>query len=197
MKTNRNLIKKVPKDPGKKRIEIIDALRGFALFGILLIHGVEHFNFFHRPDQYYLFTPAFDKFVRDAVSFMVSQKAYSIFALMFGVSYFIQLSNYKDKGKNFDLRFAWRLTILLVFGAIHTFIYYGDILLVYAVLGFILIPVNKLNTKMLWNLAVVFALQKPFIYHLVGSNPVESIFQVYTIFLNKNDFKKFDLQTME
>ena len=151
------------------RIEIIDSLRGFALLGIMLIHGVEQFNFFYRTEHHFLFSTEFDRVVSRLVFFMISQKAYSIFAIMFGISFYIQMKNQEQKGIDFRMRFAWRLMILLLMGIVHTFFYNGDILSKYAILGFVLLLTYRFNTKLLWVLAIMLVLQLPFILQLVRS----------------------------
>jgi len=151
------------------RIIIVDALRGFALLGIVLIHFVEHFDFFHAPELNWLFSAEMDKKIMKLAFLLISGKAYSIFALMFGLSFFIQMNNQAEKGIDFSKRFLWRLIILLIFGFLHSLIYQGDILHIYALLGIMLIPINKLNMKHLIMLTVLLALQIPILYHISAS----------------------------
>lgn len=152
-----------------KRIEIVDALRGFALLGIVLIHSVEHFDFFYPPDVQWGFSAAADQFIMQAVLFLVSGKAYSIFALMFGFSFYIQMYRQKNKGVDFGARFIRRLLILMVIGFIHSLFYEGDILLIYAVLGLPLVLLDRLNNFQLSVIATLLFLQLPLLYHFVSS----------------------------
>jgi len=59
---------------GKYRIEVIDSLRGFAIMGIMLLHSIEHFNFYVFPDSET--QPAWlnnmDSIVWDSLFFMFS-----------------------------------------------------------------------------------------------------------------------------
>jgi len=74
---------------GNNRIEIADVLRGFAVLGITLIHFIERFSLYSYPEEtcnLLLFT---DKVIWDSVFFAFSGKAYCIFALLFGFSFFI------------------------------------------------------------------------------------------------------------
>jgi len=151
----------------KSRIVLVDALRGFALLGIVLIHFVEHFDFFYPPETTFFFTAETDQKVMDIILFLVSGKAYSIFAITFGFSFFIQLNNNEKKGIDFRGRFAWRLTILFFMGLVHSLIYRGDILHIYAILGIPLLFLYKVNTRVLIAIAVLLAIEIPILYPLL------------------------------
>lgn len=168
-----------------KRIFVVDALRGFALMGIMLIHSIEHFDFFYKPEFNFLFSPELDNNILNLAFLLFGGKAYSIFALMFGLSFFIQMESNKIKGIDFRLKFAWHLIILLFFGFIHSLFYQGDILHIYALLGLLLLFFDKLSSKALSFLAIVLALQIPLIINTIIAfqNPdfqyVESFGQNY------------------
>lgn len=151
------------------RVVLVDFLRGFALMGIVLIHCVEHFDFFAKPESNFLFSPGTDDMVINTVFLLISGKAYSIFALMFGFSFFIQMNRQENKGVDFRGRFLWRLTILLIMGFIHSLLYKGDILHIYALIGFVLVALYKVNTKILLTLSVLLALQIPLCINLIQS----------------------------
>ena len=74
----------------RPRIEVVDALRGFAVMAIILLHNIEHFNLYNFPEATTDFMKALDKGVWDTLFFLFSGKAYAIFALLFGFSFFIQ-----------------------------------------------------------------------------------------------------------
>ena len=63
------------------------------------------------------------------------------------------------KGNDFRGRFAWRLVLLLLFGMINSAFYEGDILTIYAIIGFGMIPVANLNNKTLFWIALILMLQ--------------------------------------
>ncbi len=149
------------------RIVFIDALRGFALMGIVLIHFVEHFDFFYPAETNFLFSAAMDQWLMDAVIYLISGKAYSIFAITFGFSFFIQIDNKEQQGIDFRWRFAWRLSILLLLGLAHSLLYRGDILHIYALLGLPLILLYKVKTKILWILFILLVMELPLLFHLV------------------------------
>ena len=66
----------------KERILAIDALRGFAVMGIILLHNIEHFNFYSFPETTSPVLGALDKSLWDMLFFMFSGKAYAIFCLV-------------------------------------------------------------------------------------------------------------------
>jgi uncharacterized protein len=141
------------------RIEIVDALRGFAILCIILLHNMEHFEFYYVPKQFPEWLQTLDKNILNSAYFLFGGKAYAIFALLFGFSFYIQNDNQQKKGKDFRGRFLWRLFLLLVFGFINTAFYQGDILTLYAFLGLTLIPVCNLSNKTVFIIATILLLQ--------------------------------------
>ena len=143
----------------RTRLLVVDALRGFAIVSILLVHNLEHFDYLYFPKQLPEWMKAMDKIVWDTTFFLFSGKSYAIFALLFGLTFFIQSDNQAQKGKDFRGRFAWRLVLLFLFGLFNSFFYEGDILTIYAVLGFTLLPVAKLSNKAVLAIATTLMLQ--------------------------------------
>lgn len=141
------------------RIDVVDALRGFAIMCIVLLHNMEHFEFYYFPSQFPEWLTNLDKNVLSSAYFLFGGKAYAIFAILFGFSFYIQNDNQNKQGKDFRLRFFWRMLLLLVFGFINTAFYQGDILTMYAILGLILIPVCNLSNKTVLFIAVFLMFQ--------------------------------------
>jgi len=141
------------------RIEIADVLRGFAVMGITLIHFIERFSLNSFPEETNNFLLFTDKVIWDSVFFAFSGKAYCIFALLFGFSFFIQDNSQKEKGKDFRGRFAWRLVLLMVFACINSMLFPGEILVLYAIVGYVLIAVCHLSTRTITVIAIVLLLQ--------------------------------------
>lgn len=81
------------------RIESVDALRGFAVLAILLVHNLEHFIFPVYPDDP-SWLDVIDKGVFSAVFALFAGKAYAIFALLFGFTFYIQSHNQRVNGKD-------------------------------------------------------------------------------------------------
>lgn len=128
-----------------KRIYIIDALRGFALFGIILIHASNRYQ--NIADASGTLT-SLDNMVANAVTALFNLKASSLFAFLFGLSFAIQIQSAQAKGKPFTARFLWRLTTLLFIGYLHR-LFATDILQVYAVWGLILVACANLKNRTL------------------------------------------------
>ncbi len=141
------------------RLHVVDALRGFAIVSIMLLHNIEHFDFYYFPSDLPAWMVVIDKGIWKSLFFLFGGKSYAIFALLFGLTFFIQSNNQKKKGKDFRGRFAWRLVLLLVFGLVNSSFYEGDILTIYAIIGFLLIPVANLGNKAVFWIAIILMLQ--------------------------------------
>ena len=153
------------------RIDVADALRGIAVAGIILYHSVEHFNIFTQEPITY--TLASDQTVADVLAWLLSGKMYGIFAMLFGLSFFIMNDNQQQKGKNFSLRFAWRMCLLFMFGIINVAFYDGDILMLYACYGLLLIPISYLPSKWVWCIIVLLAIQPVELYCLLTGTTID------------------------
>ena len=85
----------------KTRIEVVDALRGFAVMAIILVHNLEHFIFPVYPADSPEWLEVLDQGVLNVVFSLFAGKAYAIFALLFGFTFYIQTQNQKRQGKDF------------------------------------------------------------------------------------------------
>ena len=141
------------------RLHVVDALRGFAIVTILLLHNLEHFDVYHLPANLPDWMVALDKGIWDTLFFMFAGKSYAMFALLFGLTFFLQSDSQGKRGKDFRGRFAWRLLLLFGFGLLNSCFYQGDILTIYAILGFALIPVARWSDRAVLITAVVLLLQ--------------------------------------
>ena len=142
----------------KTRIHLLDVLRGFALVSIMLLHSIEHFDIYYFSETLPVWMQALDSNIWDTLFFLFGGKSYSIFALLFGVTYAIQLTRQQEQGKPFHARFAWRMLLLLGFGIINSAFFQGDILSIYAVVALLLIPLSKLPEKVLLVIAIFLML---------------------------------------
>ena len=71
----------------KTRIDVADALRGIAVARIILYHSEVHFNIFTKEPIAHVL-PC-DQTVADVLAWLLSGKMYGIFAMLFGLSFFI------------------------------------------------------------------------------------------------------------
>jgi uncharacterized protein len=130
-----------PLGPGE-RIDAIDALRGLALFGVLIINVVTEFRV-SIFEQFLVHPPiraAFDATLHTVLMLLLSQKALSLFSLLFGLGLAIQFDRLGDNPQRLKLLLR-RLAVLLAIGLVHLcLIWNGDILTEYALAGFIVLP---------------------------------------------------------
>lgn len=145
------------------RISVVDSLRGFAVVGIILIHFLEHLNFYAFPDP----TP-FEQGLWDVVFYLGASKMYAIFSLLFGLSCYIQHHNAEKRGQDFRCRFAWRMLLLFGWGLLDLVFFNGDILCIYAALGLLLIPLVKASDRLLLVVAALLCVQPIEMAYLVA-----------------------------
>lgn len=158
------------------RLHILDALRGFALLGIF-VANIQFFSGwgFLSPDQQAALAPGYVG-IFDALNIaLIDGKFYTLFSLLFGIGFALQLSRLEAAGSGGVAIYVRRLLILLVIGIIHlSQLWSGDILTPYALLGFLLLAVRKWSDANILRLAAFFFIC-PFIGHLVfwamGASP--------------------------
>lgn len=133
----------------KERVIFLDVLRGFALVGILFanILSWSGIKFIPFEDIIELGNAETDAEIYQYLKFFVDTKFYTLFSLLFGVGFYLQISKNKDNPE-FSKLYLKRLSILLLIGLCHTLIWSGDILMLYALMGMVLlslrsIPVTK------------------------------------------------------
>ena len=90
-----------------ERLGVVDALRGFALLAIVLLHNLEHYNLFLVPENVPAWLQIIDKYAWDILFFLFAGKAYATFSLLFGFSFYIQFHNAEKRGIDFRGR-RWR-----------------------------------------------------------------------------------------
>lgn len=138
--------------PAKERIIVLDAVRGIALFGILVVNA----PLFFWPVQAIALggIPAltfFDDAANTLVRFAFEGKFFTIFSLLFGIGIALQLS--RGHPARIIVR---RLLLLALFGAAHiTVFWWGDILLHYAILGLVLVLTRRWPARRLVRAAVL------------------------------------------
>lgn len=152
-----------------KRLQHIDALRGFALLLILLLHAHSKFALPVEPSQEFLQLDSLDNLASRFVYFLIRNKAFAIFSLMFGFSFFLQTDRSSKTDSGFRAFFAWRLFILLIIGYINAVVFRSDILTKYAFMGFVILLLYRFNTRIIAGLAFLMLLQIPDLVRIFGS----------------------------
>ena len=160
------------------RIEVVDALRGFAVMAIILVHNLEHFIFPVYPTEQPGWLSILNDGVFNVIFSLFAGKAYAIFALLFGFTFYIQSHNQEKKGKDFGYRFLWRLVLLLGFATLNAaFFPAGDVLLLFAVVGVVLFLVRKWSNKAILITAIILLIQPIEWYHYIMGlfNPAHTL----------------------
>jgi uncharacterized protein len=137
-----------PTDPGA-RLEAVDAVRGFALFGVLLVNM---YNFGAYSPEW---TGALDRFCFAMMHAVFETKSWRLFAMLFGFGFALQMSKSVALGGGKLWFYYRRIAILFIIGMAHALFYDGDILMEYALLGFILPAFRRLPSGVLLILAFV------------------------------------------
>jgi uncharacterized protein len=144
-----------------ERHRLLDVLRGFALMGVLFANMASHSGFFFlagKSREALGLTQA-DHIVEWLEHFLIDGKFYSLFSMLFGIGFALQMKRAAAFDINFTARFRRRLLIMFVFGLIHAiFLYVGDILTVYALTGLVLILFRNASNKFLLRSAFVLLL---------------------------------------
>lgn len=139
-----------------ERVDTLDILRGFSLLGILLVNMFAFYLPMPHIDLGSWFTEAKDIIWHQTLDIYVQSSFYPLFSMLFGYGLAMQYMKAERTGINF-YRFApRRLVILFILGLLHAFfIWYGDILTMYAFCGFFLILFLRFGSGWLLTFGVV------------------------------------------
>jgi uncharacterized protein len=148
-----------PADPAQ-RVELLDALRGFALFGVCLAN-LFVFAYWDTPAAAHLTRYALrtDEAATYLMHALVEGKFYSIFSLLFGLGFALQFQRAETRGGDALPLYRRRLRILMLIGLAHLLLlWYGDILLFYALMGLILMRMRHMEDRraLRWATLLVF-----------------------------------------
>lgn len=174
-----------------KRYAILDILRGLALLGIALANFPEFslYSFLTHEAREAMPTAGIDRFVYYLEYTFIDGKFYTLFSLLFGIGFSIILRNAEQKGADGMRIFYRRMVILLFIGFLHLiFIWSGDILMLYAVLGMLLPLFRNLSDRKLLTCAVlllVLPIAADTIVEFTGSNPAAPMVHMQQYYCNK------------
>lgn len=143
----------------RNRIIILDFLRGFALLGILMVN----MPVFNTPFTLVVgdLRPWTDTLnVRAAwiIDFFFHGKFYVLFSLLFGMGFWLFLHKIEEAGKTILTVFRRRLLVLLLIGVLHVvLLWYGDILVIYALFGFVMTWFRRKSDRalLIWIIALL------------------------------------------
>lgn len=168
----------------QERIEILDVLRGIAVCGILIGNMQWFSGYGMTPEALSAQSPLADRITHFLVHFFVEGKFYSIFSFLFGFGFALQIARAKERGDLKASLFKRRLFWLLLIGLAHAYLLWaGDILSIYALMGFLLIPFRRKTDGALLKWALALMLLPILTYILlyilfVAFVPAEALAQV-------------------
>jgi uncharacterized protein len=149
----------------EERLLALDVLRGIALLGVLVANVWFWFSglFLHMAE----FRPELSRATLDSAAFhlvavFVSGKAISVFSFLFGLGLAVQAMRAEARGGEVAPLYRRRMAVLLAIGAVHgVLLWYGDILMVYALLGFVLLFFRRRSDRTLLAGAAVLLVAVP------------------------------------
>jgi uncharacterized protein len=141
------------------RIVFLDVLRGVALFGILLV------NVFSFGADYPVWSGMADQLMWQVKHVVFETKFWMLYSLLFGMGFFLQI---QSPGYTMA-RSLRRLGVLMLLGCLHGLLFEGDILMLYAEVGVLLLLLHRMPTRWLLSMGLVLALSFP-LGHLLGGD---------------------------
>ncbi|WP_194778440.1 DUF418 domain-containing protein [Pararhodonellum marinum] len=145
--------------PNTTRLSVVDALRGLALFGILIA------NIPYMPDSteiyetrnFHIGSSISDEILNTLFHLFIDKKFITIFGILFGFGFYIQMKRTLEKGADFKSYFLIRMLLLLLIGSVHAyFFWFGDIIRYYAICGSLLLFVFHWPVKKILKVALFF-----------------------------------------
>jgi uncharacterized protein len=158
----------------KERIDVLDALRGFAVFGMFIINirVFSGYTYFYYENGNDLFLSGWDTTFDRIHIVLFSGKFYTLFALLFGIGFAIQIMKATAADRSFMMHFSRRLFFLLLIGIVHLWgIWFSDILVFYAICGYLLLLFRSLSSKgLLWAVILLLFIPGLHTWYLIESS---------------------------
>mgnify|MGYP000925167887 FL=1 len=150
----------------KDRELFMDVLRGLSILGIF-IANLQFMSYYSSSFNGSYTYPSLDKKMSFLHAMFIEGKFYSIFSLLFGWGIALQMSRSKLNDTAVAKFIRRRLWFMLLLGSIHLFfIWIGDIVAFYALVGFILVALRKKSNKQLLTIGIVLVLSPIILYFL-------------------------------
>ncbi|WP_420572735.1 DUF418 domain-containing protein [Kordia sp.] len=142
----------------KKRIDLLDIYRGFAILGIFVVNIVIMNSTFLNQDEFAKqWTSNIDQITEKVLQLFFYTKFFPIFSLLFGLGISMQVLKMFDENKLSFSFFTRRMLILFVFGVLHiVFIWSGDVLNLYAIIGLFTTFMIKRSNRLILALSALF-----------------------------------------
>jgi uncharacterized protein len=150
-----------------QRIQIVDVMRGFALCGIIFANLMSFTGFYSLSLSQVQLLPWADRAVLFFIDCFIEGKFYTVFAILLGAGFAIQLQNFSGSSVSFTRFWLKRMMILMLIGISHMyFIWHGDILTLYSLLGMIMVVFVRVPQKQLL-IIITMLLVTPWLIHLL------------------------------
>lgn len=162
--------------PPATRLHTVDALRGFALLGILAVNVWAFADPMYGTGATSLFYASpLDHVLRVLTSTLVETKFYLLFSFLFGYSFTLQMASAERAGAAFVPRMLRRQLGLLVLGVLHgVLLFHGEILTIYAVLGLVLLAAHRVRPKTAVLIACTLLLTTGTLFVVAGALAISS-----------------------
>ncbi|MEH3104951.1 MAG: DUF418 domain-containing protein [Sphingomonas phyllosphaerae] len=140
--------------PVEERFHLLDTLRAIALYGVITFN-VAGMSAAFVAGEIFPKAGALDKAFMLFDLILVQGKARAAFALLFGIGFGLMMERMTMRGHRFTSFYLRRMTVLLAFGLFNlTFLYFGDILILYALMGMILLLFQRVSDRALLGLGL-------------------------------------------
>lgn len=167
--------------PVRQRIAHIDSLRGLALMGVIVMNIGSMVMMFNARQVFGAATGV-DIGIAAADLLFMFGKARSCFAFLFGAGFAILLMRAETSGADFRRFYIRRLSVLLLFGLINQiFLFWGDILVTYALLGFVLMECRRWSDATLLKAGLALAIAPPLVQGVIEAvlgHPIPDLMEV-------------------
>lgn len=143
--------------PQRERHELIDVVRGFSLYGVLLGNLILTTQYLTLTATQRATMPSagLDRVAGAVVTGLIDYKFYTLFSILFGLGFAVQMERGHDRPGHLRT-YARRLAILAVLGLLHAWLlWFGDVLHVYALLGFVLLAFRSASNRVVLATATI------------------------------------------
>lgn len=142
------------KTTAHNRIDMIDAMRGASLFGILLANMlIFQYGIWGKDEISFYSLSQANHTAYDVIKIAIEGSFMPIFTFLFGFSLVKMKEKLEGKALKYKRYFVRRFLALLLLGILHgTYLWEGDILTFYGMMGFFLLLFlnRKSNTILIW-----------------------------------------------
>ena len=156
--------------PSEERIRVLDFLRGFSLFGVLLVNmTLFRTTLFDYPRRMLDYAEVTDQWIALIIQIFISGKFISVLSFLFGLGFFLFMERAEQKGLSVVPLYRRRLLSLFIIGLLHlVLIWNGDILHVYALTGLVLLWLRNKSLPSLLRWMTFFVLLSTVMAALAG-----------------------------